>query len=201
MSVMSDEIQTTVSRLVHELQNGNRAALDELFPLIYEELRALAHRHRRRWHGDTTLNTTALVHELYLKLDGQNRMGSSGRAHFFAVASKAMRHILSNYAREHRAKKRGDGATRVSLDEMTVLPEEPHTQLSEQQADMLAELDEALRRLEQVDQRRSEVVECRFYGGMTVEETAVAIGISPRTVKRDWQLAQAWLHREIKSNN
>src|SRR5262245_23635992 len=120
MSAMGDEIQTTVSRLVHELQNGNRAALDELFPLIYEELRALAHRQRRRWHGDTTLNTTALVHELYLKLDGQKRMGSSGRAHFSAVASKAMRHILSNYAREHRAKKRGDGATRVSLDEMTV---------------------------------------------------------------------------------
>jgi RNA polymerase sigma factor (TIGR02999 family) len=198
MSVMSDEIQTTVSRLVHELENGNRAALDELFPLIYEELRALAHRQRQRWRGDTTLNTTALVHELYLKLDDQKRIGSNGRAHFFAVAAKAMRHILSNYARERRAKKRGDGVTKVSLDELTMLPEETHARLSEEQADMLAELDEALRRMERVDKRRSEVVECRFYGGMTVEETAVAIGISPRTVKRDWQLAQAWLHREMK---
>src|SRR5262245_22496033 len=198
MSAMGDEIQTTVSRLVHELQNGNRAALDELFPLIYQELHALAHRQRRRWHGDTTLNTTALVHELYLKLDDQKRIGSTGRAHFYAVASKAIRHILSNYAREHRAKKRGGGIANVGLDESPMLSEEPHVRFSEQQADMLAEIDEALLRMEGVDRRRSQVVECRFYGGMTVEETAVAIGISPRTVKREWQLAQAWLHRELK---
>jgi RNA polymerase sigma factor (TIGR02999 family) len=198
MSAMSDELQVTVSRLVHELQNGNRAAFDELFPLIYEELRALARRQRRRWRGDATLNTTALVHELYLKLEGQKRVGSKGRAHLFAVAAKAMRHILSNYAREQRAKKRGDGVTRVSLDEMTVPPEEPNARLSEEQADMLAELEEALRRMEGIDKRGSEVVECRFYAGMTVEETAVALGISPRTVKRDWQLAQAWLHRATK---
>src|SRR5262245_8233530 len=176
MSVMSDEVHTNVSRLVHELQNGNRAALPELFPLIYEELRALAHRQRRRWSGDTTLNTTALVHELYLKFEDQKRIGSQGRAHFFAVASKAMRHILSNYARERRAKKRGDGVANVSLHELPMLSKEPHIRFSEQQADMLAEIDEALRRMERIDQRRSEIVECRFYGGMTVEETAVAIG-------------------------
>lgn len=198
MSAMGDELQVTVSRLVHELQNGNRGAFDELFPLIYEELRVLARRQRRRWRADNTLNTTALVHELYLKLEGQKRIGSNGRVHFFAVAAKAMRHILSNHAREQRAKKRGDGVTRVSLDEMTLPPEEPNVSLSEEQADMLAELEEALRRMERLDKRGSEVVECRFYGGMTVEETAVALGISPRTVKRDWQLAQAWLHRETK---
>ena len=198
MFIMSDELQVTVSRLVHELQNGNRAAFGELFPLIYEELRTLAHRQRRRWSGDSTLNTTALVHELYVKLEGQKRIGSNGRAHFFAVAAKAMRHILSNYAREKRARKRGDGVTRVPLDEMTMPAEEPNVRLSEEQADMLAELEEALRRMEGIDKRGSEVVECRFYGGMTVEETAVALGISPRTVKRDWQLAQAWLRRETK---
>lgn len=195
---MSDDTLATVARLIEDLRNGNRAAFDELFPLIYEELRALAHRQRRRWRSDPTLNTTALVHELYLKLEGQKRMPSNGRAYFFAVAAKAMRHILCNYARDQRAQKRGDGVPRVSLDHLTVPPEAPRVGLSEDQAEMLAQLEEALRRMERIDKRGSEVVECRFYGGMTVEETAVALGISPRTVKRDWQLAQAWLHREMK---
>lgn len=194
---MSDEIHAAVSRLVQELQNGNRAAFDELFPLIYEELRALAHRQRRRWHSDATLDTTALVHELYIKLEGQNRVGSNGQTHFFAVAAKAMRHILSNYARDRKAQKRGSGATVIPLDDITI-PQTPHVGLSQGQVDMLAELDKALRRMEGVDKRASEVVECRFYGGMTIEETAAALDISPRTVKRDWQIAQAWLHREMK---
>ena len=195
---MSDEIRATVSRLIDELRKGNRAALDELFPLIYEELRALARRQHQRWRSDPTLNTTALVHELYLKLEGQKHLQSTDRAYFFAVAAKAMRNILCNYARHRKAQKRGHGAAKVDLDDLTVPPEPPHDGLSEAQADMLAQLEEALRRMERIDKRGTEVVECRFYGGMTVEETAVALGISARTVKRDWQLAQAWLHREMK---
>jgi RNA polymerase sigma factor (TIGR02999 family) len=124
IAIMTDATQTTVTRLLYELQNGNRAALDELFPVIYDELRWLAHRQRGRWHGDNTLNTTALIHELYLKLDDQKRIGADGRAHFFAVAAKAMRHILSNYARARKAKKRGNGLGKLSLDEMKVLTEQ-----------------------------------------------------------------------------
>jgi RNA polymerase sigma factor (TIGR02999 family) len=195
---MSDEVSATVSRLLQELQQGDRSAFDKLFPIIYQELHLIAHRQRRRWRSDATLNTTALVHELYLKLDRQKRPRSADRAYFFAVAAKAMRQILCNYARDRRAQKRGDGAPRISLDDLTVPPEPPQQGLSDAQADMLAQLEEALRRMERIDRRGSEVVECRFYGGMTVEETAAALGIAPRTVKRDWQLAQAWLHREMK---
>ena len=155
--------RTTVSRLVHELQNGNRAALDELFPLIYEELRArapapasVARRHHAQYHR-------ARARTLFEARRPEQNGIERPRA-LFCRGVKGDAAYPDNYAREHRAKKRGDGATRVSLDEMTLLPEEPHTQLSEQQADMLAELDEALRCLEQVDQRRSEVVECRFTG-------------------------------------
>jgi len=195
---MSDEIRATVARLIRDVSNGNRAAFQELVPLIYEELRALAHRQRRRGRYDATLNTTALVHELYLKLEGQRRLPATDRAYFFAVAAKAMRHILCNYARDRRAQKRGNGAAKISLDDLTIPPDVPHDGLSEKHADILAQLEEALRRMEHIDKRGTEVVECRFYGGMTVEETALALGVSPRTVKRDWQLAQAWLHREMK---
>jgi RNA polymerase sigma factor (TIGR02999 family) len=117
------------------------------------------------------------------------------RAHFFALAAKAMRHILCNYARERRTQKRGGGLERLPLDEWKAPPDQ--FGFSREQADALAALDDALRRLEQVDPRQSKVVECRFFGGLTIEETAKAIGISPRTVRRDWLVAQAWLHREM----
>jgi RNA polymerase sigma factor (TIGR02999 family) len=198
-----EHTQTTVARLLGEMDSGGAGAFEELFALLYDELHGLARRQRQRWHGDYTLDTTALVHEAYLKLAGQGGGAAASRAHFSAVAARAMRHILCNYARERRAQKRGGGVLRVTLDEGN----EPEAGivdgvtgrigLSGDEAAALVGLDDALRRLERVDPRRSRVVECRFFGGLTVEETAAAIGASPRTVKRDWAVAQAWLHREL----
>jgi RNA polymerase sigma factor (TIGR02999 family) len=190
------ETQATITRLLGELQAGNDAALEELFTLLYDELHTLARRQRERWHGDYTLNTTALVHEAYLKLAGSAPPRLDDRAHFAAVASRVMRHILCNHARAGGTQKRGGGNPVLTLDDSA--PDLQAAQASDD-ADLLVALDEALHRLEQEDARMSRVVECRFFGGMTIEETAAAIGASPRTVKRDWAVAQAWLHREIGS--
>lgn len=190
----TDATHTTVERLFAELQAGDGGALDELFDLLYEELHGLAHRQRQRWVGDYTLNTTALVHEAWVKLAGQARIGVESRAHFSAIAARVMRHILCNQARERQAQKRGGGRELLTLDETAAVVEHDTTE-----SDVLVALDEALRRFEQVDPRRARVVECRFFGGLTVEETAAAVGASPRTVKRDWAVAQAWLHREMES--
>jgi RNA polymerase sigma factor (TIGR02999 family) len=173
----------------------DRASLDDLFGLVYEELRGLARRQRRRWQGDDTLNTTALVHEAYVKLVAQKRLAVASRDHFLALAARAMRHILCNHARAAGARKRGGDLERVSLQPAHV-GADADAQLDDH-ADVLVVLDDALRRLEHIDERRSRVVECRFFGGLTVEETAAALGMSARTVKRDWQVAQAWLQREI----
>jgi RNA polymerase sigma factor (TIGR02999 family) len=195
---MEEPAQTTVTRLLVALEGGDRAVLDEIFPRLYDELRGLAHLQRHRWDGDYTLNTTALVHELYLKLVDQDRVGVKSRLHFHALAGKAMRHILSNYARAARTKKRGGGSCKLSLDEARMIAERDSV-LSEGDAELLCMLDDSLSRLEQLDPRRGQVVECRFYGGMSIPETADALGVSPRTVKRDWTVAQAWLHRELKN--
>lgn len=194
---MSDETRTHVTRLLAELQDGNDGVLSELFALLYEELRAVARRQRRRWRGDDTLMTTALVHEAYLKLVGQAGITSESRTQFLALAARAMRHILCNYARDRRAQKRGGGLEPVPLDELNAGG--ARVALSPERSDTLAALDEALRRLEHVDPRQGKVVECRFFGGLTIEETAAVLGVSPRTVKRDWAVAQAWLHREISA--
>lgn len=188
--------ETTVTRLLDQLQRGQREALDQLYPLVYEELKALAHYHRRRWHGDDTLETTALLHEAYLKLLGQRQLAARSRAHFFAVAAKAMRHILSNYAEARRRKKRGGDRERVSLETMDAMP--VRLDFTDEQAETLASLDEALGRLEQTNSRLSQLVECRFFGGMSIADTATALGVSPATVKRDWLLARAWLYREMQ---
>lgn len=190
---MADEARTRVTQLLAEVSDGNAAVVDELFALLYDELRAMAHRQRRRWRGDETLQTTALVHEAFLKLVDQERIAAESRAHFLAVAARAMRHILCNYARDRRAQKRGGAIEHVPLDESR---DDAPDNFSSEPTEVLIALDEALRRLEQVDARQSKVVECRFFGGLTIEETATALGVSPRTVKRDWLVAQAWLHRE-----
>jgi RNA polymerase sigma factor (TIGR02999 family) len=171
-------------------RQGDRAALDEVFTLVYDELHRLAQTQRRRWSGDTTLDTTALVHEAYLKLVGRPDAGWNDRGHFLAVASRAMRHLLVNYAERRRAAKRGGGGAPVSLDDFNPV--------SEEVADEVIALHEALQRLAAVSERQVRVVEARFYIGLSIEETAQALGISPATVKRDWQLASAWLHREIQ---
>jgi len=194
---MADDTRTRVTHLLARLQDGDTVAVDELFALLYGELRVIAHRQRRRWRGDDTLQTTALVHEAFLKLVDQERIAAESRVHFLAVAARAMRHILCNYARDQRAQKRGGAIEHVAIDESKDNAAPSHG--SSEAMEVLVELDEQLRRLEQVDARQSKVVECRFFGGLTIEETAAALGISPRTVKRDWAMAQAWLHREMNT--
>ena len=186
-----------VSALVEALAAGDREALNPLFPLVYEELRGLAHRQRRQWEGDLTLNTTALVHEAYLKLSHQRALPAESRAHFLGIASRAMRHILCNYARDRRRQKRGGGQPHLPLEDAAPA-DGTALDLSADQADRLAGLDEALRRFEAIAERQCRVVECRFFGGMSVEETAAALGVSPRSVKRDWAFARAWLLRELQ---
>jgi len=190
---MADDVST----LVNALAAGDREALNPLFPLVYEELRQLAHRQRRQWDGDLTLNTTALVHEAYLKLAGQRQLPAESRAHFLGIASRAMRHILCNYARDRRRQKRGGGQPHLPLEDADPADGKA-LDLSADQADRLAGLDEALRRFEAIAERQCRVVECRFFGGMSVEETAAALGVSPRSVKRDWAFARAWLLREMQ---
>ncbi len=186
-----------VSRVLDSLAGGDRNALGTLFPLVYDELSRLAHRQRQQWDGDLTLNTTALVHEAYLKLTGQQRVPAESRAHFLAVAAKAMRHILCNYARDRRRLKRGGGLPHLALEPAgDLLP--AGLDPTGDRTETLAELDDALLRFEQVAPRQSRVVECRFFGGMSVEETAAALGVSPRSVKRDWSFARAWLRRELQ---
>ena len=163
--------------------------------MVYQE-EALAHFHRRRWHGDDTLGTTALLHEAYLKLLGQRQVTARSRAHFFAVAAKAMRHILSNYAEARRRKKRGGDRQRVSLETLDATP--VRLDFTDEHVETLAALDEALRRLAQTNLRLSQLVECRFFGGMSIEDTATVLGVSPATAKRDWVLARAWLYREMQ---
>ena len=176
-------------------EGADPGALDELLPLVYDELRVLARRQRRRAGGAETLNTTGLVHEVYLKLVGASSIGATGRAHFFALAARAMRQVLSNHARAGRTRKRGGGLRPLTFDSSTNLL----TAADGDHSDTLVALDQALTALEARSARQSRVVECRFYGGMSIPETALALDISEATVKRDWAVAQAWLYRELKS--
>lgn len=181
--------QQQVSQLLVDWGNGDEAALDRLMPLVYEELRKLVRAHMRRERVGHTLQTTALVNEVYLRLVGEQSIRWQNRAHFFAIAARLIRRILVDHARRRRRAKRGGGARRVSFEEMTLLSQE-HS------PDML-ELDEALTRLAAIDQRKSRVVELRLFGGLTIEEAAEVLKVSHKTVMRDWSMAQAWLRREI----
>jgi RNA polymerase sigma factor (TIGR02999 family) len=187
---------TTDSGLLQAVERGDAAALTALFSLVYDELSILAHQQRRRWHGNITLDTTALVHEVYLKMAGQNQPASTGRAHFFAVAAKAMRHVLCNYARDRSRKKRGGRVPHVRLEPGEELVE--HLALTDDQTERLTALDEALRAFARIAERQAQVVECRFFGGMSIEDTATVLGVSARTVQRDWIFARAWLRREMQ---
>jgi RNA polymerase sigma factor (TIGR02999 family) len=188
-----------VQRLLDLLDGGDQEALDELFPYIYDELSEVAHRLRQRWRGDYTLNTTALIHEGYLKLVGQKQIRAESRAHFLALAGKAMRHILINYARGKRAQRRGGDARVVPIDEGRTPA--GYIKLSARQTSELLTLHQVLRCLQQVNARQCRVVECRFFAGMTVDETASAVGVSARTVKRDWAIAQAYLNRAMSGSD
>lgn len=186
----------SVTRLLAEVRAGRPQAFDALVPLVYEELHGLAHAQRGRWRGEATLNTTVLLHEAYLKLASPEAPDWESRAHFLSVAARAMRQVLLDYARGKRAQKRGEGRVRVTLDEERLqgFGVEPEQDPS----DALVALEEALGRLEARDRRQGRVVECRFFGGMTIRETAEALGVSTATVKRDWSIAKAWLYREVE---
>jgi RNA polymerase sigma factor (TIGR02999 family) len=192
-----DDAQPTIPRLLDAVRDGDPAALDAVVTVLYDELRLLARQHRHRWRGDHTLDTTALVHETYLKLVRQNRITAGSRRQFLALASRAMRHILSNYAEERRAQKRGGGLEQLSLREMALAVADDVVD-EDGAADVLIAMQGALERLEASHARSCRVVECRFYGGLTIEETAAALDTSTRTVKRDWAYAQAWLNRELR---
>ncbi len=170
-------------------------ALDALLPLIYEELRTLARRQRRGWDGDFTLNTTALVHEAWMKLDRSRGGPIESRSHLLGLAGRAMRHILCDYARDRKRIKRGGEARRLPLEVLEGV--DGLLRVDDAHLDVMESLDEALTRLESREPRQARVVECRFFAGLGIEDTARALGISTPTVKRDWAMARAWLFREL----
>ena len=179
-----------VTLLLQRWRDGDEAALDDLMPIVYEALRQLAHRHLQHERAGHTLSTTALVHEAYLNLVGQAALTLQNRGHFFAIASRVMRRVLIWYARRRNAEKRGAGQPALPLDGVSLA--------TSMKVDELLALDQAMARLEAMDERLCRVVECRFFGGLSVQETGDALGISPATVKRDWQTARAWLRRELQ---
>jgi RNA polymerase sigma-70 factor (ECF subfamily) len=181
-----------VTRLLQEWRGGRKDALERLMPLVYDELHVIASRHLSREWRVSAPQTTALVSEAYLKLVGQRDVDWQNRAHFFAIAAQVMRRILVDNARRDQREKHHAGAVAVSLDEIPPVPEA----VSVDAVDALA-LDRALRRLEALDPDQARIVELRFFGGLTVEETAAVVGVSPATVKREWALAKGWLFREL----
>jgi RNA polymerase sigma factor (TIGR02999 family) len=195
---VSDAHRAAVTRLLQDWAGGDRRAFDELLPLVYRELHELAHRQRRRWEGDETLTTTALVHEAYLRLVDQSAPQRWSQPHFLAVASTAMRQILLDYAKRKRAAKREGGRRQVPLHEVEAAMKEGGDVSDDSRSEAIIALDESLRRLEKHDAMQGRVIECRFFGGMTIQDTAEALGISPATVKRRWAMAQAWLYRDLK---
>ena len=180
-----------VTLLLNEIAKGNQHALDRLIPLIYDELHRLAARCMRQERADHTLQPTALVHEAYLKLVGQRTTNWENRTHFFAVAAQLMRRILIDHAKRHLRAKRGGAEQKVSLDEVFLF--------SEDKSAALLALDESLTRLGKIDPRQSQIVELRYFAGLTIEETATALDVSPKTVKRDWSVAKAWLYGDLKA--
>lgn len=181
-----------VTQLLLDWSEGDQAAFDALMPLVYDELRQMARRFMSRERPGHTLQTTALVNEAYLRLVDQKRVHWQNRAHFFAVAAQAMRRILIDYARKQRYAKRGGGAPKISLDEVAVM--------SQERAADLVGLDEALTTLASIDPQQSRVVELRFFGGLTIEETAEVLKLSVDMVKREWATAKAWLSREMSNS-
>ncbi|MGH9843346.1 MAG: sigma-70 family RNA polymerase sigma factor [Blastocatellia bacterium] len=179
-----------VTQLLLAWSEGDKTALDRLMPLVYDELRRLAKHHMRRERAGHTLQTTALIHEAYLRLIDASQARLENRRHFFAAASRLMRQVLTDLARERGSHKRGAAAEQVSLDEALIV--------SRQRDEGLLALDEALRALAEFDARKSQVVELRFFGGHSVEETAEALNVSVETVHRDWRLTKSWLLRYLR---
>jgi RNA polymerase sigma factor (TIGR02999 family) len=180
-----------VTRLLHEWQNGSQEAFERLVPVVYSELRALASRQLSREWRHNRLQITAVVNEAYLKLFDQREVDWQNRGHFFAIAAQIMRRILIDHARHHRRQKRGGATVAVDLAEALTVPAEPIDAVD------TLDLDRALTRLEAIDPGQARIIELRFFGGLTIEETASALSLSPATVKREWAVAKGWLHREL----
>ena len=187
---MGEQSTQGVTRLLREAQAGDRAALDELLPLVYRELRQIAARHLAQERPGHTLQATALVHEAYLRLIDQHSVDWRNRAHFFSIAAEMMRRVLVNHAVSRRAQKRGAGETLLSLDEVISFP-------NRQDVDLIL-LDEALKRLAELDPLQARIVEMRFFAGLSVEEVAEVLGVSDSEVKREWRSAKAWLTAQMK---
>lgn len=186
---MMPSTNPNVTQLLVDWRNGNQDALNELMPLVYDELRGLAKRYMNRERVSHTLQTNALVNEAYLRLINQQNVDWQNRAHFFAIAAQVMRHLLVDHARSKQYAKRGGGAQQITLDEGSATA-------PEQSIELLA-LNEALDRLAAVDERKSKIVELRYFGGLSSEETAEVLGVSEITIKREWLKAKAWLFREL----
>jgi len=187
--LMADDL----TGLLVEWRDGDKAALDRLMPLVYDELRRIAHRYIQRERAGHTLQTSALVNEAYLRLAGQQDVSWQNRAHFFAVTAQTMRHLLIDHARRRRYAKHGGELQQVPIDDAS--------QMSMQRATELIALEEALDELATLDQRKSQVVELRYFGGLSLEETAEVMNVSLMTVRRDWRAAKAWLYRRIKNES
>jgi RNA polymerase sigma-70 factor (ECF subfamily) len=184
--------QQRVTELLQRWSNGDGAALAELTPLVYDELRRVAHHHLGGQRPDHTLQTTALVNEAYLRLADQTNPQWQDRAHFFAVAARAMRQILVSYARSQQSQKRGGGALKVELDEAALV--------SPEQSKEIVELHEALEQLSTLDSRKAQIVELKYFGGLNYDEIAEVLKISRITVRRDWEFAKVWLYTELRSD-
>lgn len=182
-----------VTELLIKWREGDKSALDKLTPLVYDELRRIAHRYARRERNGHTLQTTALVNEAYLRLAGTKNIGWQDRAHFFAVTAQVMRNVLIDHARRRLYAKRGGQAQQIPIEDLSL-------EMSEHRADQLVVLDEALIDLAKLDLRKARVVELRYFGGLSLEETAEVLEISLMTVRRDWRAAKAWLYRAVTSD-
>lgn len=180
---------TEITQYLQDWKNGNRSALEEVLPLIYSELRLIAKHYRAKENNGHTLQTTEIINEAYLKLRNQNETDWQNRSHFFAVASRVMRNLLVDYARAKNYQKRGSGAERVDLEEVALFSNEAD--------ESIINLHEALERLEKFDERKARIVELRYFGGLSAEETGEVLGVSEITVKREWLKAKAWLYNEL----
>ena len=185
-------MENEVTQILRDWQSGDKSAAERLFPLVYDELKRQARKYLRRERVNHTLQPTALVHEAYLRLIDQTGLTAETRTHFFAVAARLMRQILVDHARTRNAEKRGGAAERFSIEDIEILPD--------QSAADLLELDEALQRLEAIDERKCRVVDLRFFGGLSENEIAEVLGVSEKTVRRDWHFAKLWLFRELSQN-
>lgn len=182
-----------ITEILQSWRGGDAEAIERLFPLVYDELRRQAKRYLQRERSDHTLQPTALVHEAYIKLAGESALAVENRVHFYGMASRIMRRILVDHARQHNAEKRGGAAQRYSIETIDIIPE--------QSASDLLELNDALQKLEQIDERKCRVVDMRFFGGLKEAEIAEILGINEKTVRRDWQFAKLWLFRELSHGN